>query len=105
MKSKINTKLLVIRTGSFLQVKEFNQLLKKIVAKNLTNKMNGHRVRGMEVGKLAELFGSILMSIAEVKIDKVILAVKIYRLLTLEISETYHYPFIIRINLILNLDC
>lgn len=60
---------------------------------NLTNKVNGHGVRGIEVGDLERQFGSIPMSVTEVKSDELILAVKIKDSLTLELDETNNYPF------------
>ncbi|WP_016897908.1 LEM-3-like GIY-YIG domain-containing protein [Aerococcus viridans] len=61
--------------------------------RNLTNKVNGHGVRGTEVGDLEKQFGSIPMSITELQTDELILAVKITDSLQLDEDETYDYPF------------
>jgi len=60
---------------------------------NLTNKVNGHGVRGIEVGDLERQFGNISMSVTEEKSDELILAVKIKDSLSLELDESNNYPF------------
>ena len=66
--------------------------------KNLTNKVNGHGVRGIEVGDLEKQFGCIPMSVTELQTDELVLAVKITDSLSLEIDETNNYLFYNRDN-------
>ncbi|SFH88191.1 LEM-3-like GIY-YIG domain-containing protein [Pisciglobus halotolerans] len=60
---------------------------------NLTNKVNGHGVRGIEVSDLERQFGSVPLSINEIQTNKLILAVKITDSLQLDKDETYDYSF------------
>lgn len=60
---------------------------------DLTNKVNGHGVRGIEVGDLERQFGSSPMSVTEVQTEQLILAVKITDSFNLFTDETKDYSF------------